>query len=112
MENKREMTASKTSVGADERQSSNVSVNSISSVQPKSNSQFLQTVSMTELYDTIYESKPPLIGALLYPGVYLVCGCAENRQELLNGSNRLPYQHRGGIVELSRSARNSFVSCP
>lgn len=29
---------------------------------------------MSELYDTVYQSKPPLIDSLLYPGVYLFAG--------------------------------------
>lgn len=35
---------------------------------------FLQTVSMTELYDTVFKSKPPLIDGLLYPGTYIFAG--------------------------------------
>jgi len=35
---------------------------------------YLQTVSMNELYDTIYQSKPPLVEGLLYPGTYLFVG--------------------------------------
>ena len=42
MENKREMTASKTSVGADERQSLNVSVNSITTYHLKINTFILK----------------------------------------------------------------------
>ncbi len=34
----------------------------------------LPTVSMQELYDTTYESKPPLIDGLLYAGTYLFVG--------------------------------------
>lgn len=74
MTSKKEMTAFHSSVGADERQSPNVSINSISNPYPKINNNFLHTVSMAELYDTVYESKPPLIDGLLYPGVYLFAG--------------------------------------
>ena len=35
---------------------------------------YLKTVSMTELYDTVYKSKPPLIDSLLYPGTYIFAG--------------------------------------
>ena len=35
---------------------------------------YLRTVSMTELYDTVYQSKPPLIDGLLYPGTYIFAG--------------------------------------
>ncbi len=34
----------------------------------------LPTISMQELYDTTYESKPPLIDGLLYAGTYLFVG--------------------------------------
>lgn len=35
---------------------------------------YLATVSMRELYETAYESKPPLIDGLLFPGTYLLVG--------------------------------------
>ena len=35
---------------------------------------YLPTVSMNELYDTVYQSKPPLIDGLLYPGTHLFVG--------------------------------------
>ena len=35
---------------------------------------YLPTVSMRELYETAYESKPPLIDGLLFPGTYLLVG--------------------------------------
>ena len=34
----------------------------------------LQTVSMSQLYETVYHPKPPLIEGLLYPGTYLFVG--------------------------------------
>jgi len=50
----------------------NVSDNSISEKAGKIN--YLETISMTELYDTVYQSKPPLIDGLLYTGTYLFVG--------------------------------------
>ena len=35
---------------------------------------YLKTVSMTELYDTVFQSKPPIIDGLLYPGTYIFAG--------------------------------------
>ena len=32
---------------------------------------YLKTITMKELYDSIYHSKPPLIDGLLYPGTYI-----------------------------------------
>lgn len=40
----------------------------------KNNRKALETVSMAELYDSVYPSKPPLIDGLLYPGTYLFAG--------------------------------------
>lgn len=34
----------------------------------------LHTISMSELYENVYQSKPPLIEGLLYPGTYLFVG--------------------------------------
>lgn len=34
----------------------------------------LKTVSMTELYNQVYVSRPPIIGGLLYPGTYILAG--------------------------------------
>jgi len=33
---------------------------------------YLHTVSMTELFDSAYQSKPPIIDGLLYRGTYLL----------------------------------------
>lgn len=35
---------------------------------------YLHTVSMNELYETVYQSKPPVIDGLLYSGTYLFAG--------------------------------------
>ena len=35
---------------------------------------YLHTVSMTELYQTTYESRPPIIDGLLYSGAYIIAG--------------------------------------
>lgn len=73
MSRQREMTAPVASVGADTEQSSRISTeNSITQNGKKINS--LETLSMTELYETVYPSKPPLIDGLLYTGAYLFVG--------------------------------------
>lgn len=89
MNDEKEMTALSTSVGADDGQSlnaiSNSSIpnedadfNSFEEIQRKMmrmlDPRYLHTVSMTELYDTVYRSRPPLIDGLLYPGTYLFVG--------------------------------------
>ena len=75
MNKQKEMTAFISSVGADERQPLNVSDNSISEKAGKIND--LEAISMTELYDTVYPSKPPLIDGLLYTGTYLFVGASK-----------------------------------
>lgn len=35
---------------------------------------YLHTVSMNELYETVYQSRPPVINGLLYSGTYLFAG--------------------------------------
>ena len=89
MTNKKEMTAPYVSVGADTEQSfqkcSNdiitenaENINSLEEMQRELRKMldpsYLKTMSMTELYDTVFQSRPPLIDGLLYPGTYLFVG--------------------------------------
>ena len=39
-----------------------------------SNPAYLHTMTLNELYETAYSSRPPIIGGLLYPGTYLLAG--------------------------------------
>ena len=89
----KEKTALATSVGADERQS----VQNTNIIIPTTDEHFndsgeiyeenlqemffrmshpyyLHTVSMTELYQTPYKSRPPIIDGLLYGGAYILAG--------------------------------------
>lgn len=93
----KEKTAHIASVGADERQSIQKStVNSIPTSEPEINEEienseenleemyrrmqrmtdphYLHTISMTELYQTSYRSRPPIIEGLLYAGAYILAG--------------------------------------
>lgn len=88
----KEKTAPVVSVGADTEQSLNVCNDSITDFNEDGKSlddyleemqkEFLQqldpshlkTISMRELYNTVYQSKPPLIDGLLYPGAYIFAG--------------------------------------
>lgn len=102
MTEKREMTALMTSVGAEVGQSPNVANNIIldygenftpsneefylaqqkyeqemqamAQAERKDAPDFMQTVSMTELYKMVYPGKPPVIDKFLYPGTYLFVG--------------------------------------
>ena len=80
------MTVPKASVGADAGQPSNKNNNkSISNLEQQSNqhvsqklgvsgAEALQTVTLTEIYDTPYLPKMPVIDGLLYNGTYLFAG--------------------------------------
>ena len=96
MNEAKEKTALCTSVGADERQSIQNTISSISALdteinhpdenspenfedimrqmQRMSDPAYLHTVSMNELYETVYQSRPPVIDGLLYSGTYLFAG--------------------------------------
>ena len=43
-------------------------------MQRMSDPHYLHTVSMTELYQTTYKSRPPIIDGLLYSGAYIIAG--------------------------------------
>ena len=93
----KEKTAPNTSVGADERQSiQKDSDNSIPASEEKRNGEtenstesleeiyrkmqrmadprYLHTLTMTELFQTSYKSRPPIIENLLHSGAYLLAG--------------------------------------
>ena len=89
----KEKTALATSVGADERQSIQNTNNIIPTTDEHFNDSgeiyeenlqemffrmshpyYLHTVSMTELYQTPYKSRPPIIDGLLYGGAYILAG--------------------------------------
>lgn len=93
----KEMTALVPSVGADERRSnqpihspsipdsdSEINDNSVNEeedveemlhrMQRMTDPYYLHTVSMTELYQTSYKSRPPVIDGLLYAGAYILAG--------------------------------------
>ena len=97
MIDEKEKTALATSVGADERQpfqlsntqiipTENTEINypdenfskdyeEISrQMQRMNDPAYLHTVSMNELYEAVYQSRPPVIDGLLYSGTYLFAG--------------------------------------
>lgn len=88
-----EKTALVPSVGADERQplhnstaqsipDENAEINPSEEdlqelyrrMQRMTDPHYLHTVSMTELYQTTYKSRPPIIDGLLYSGAYIIAG--------------------------------------
>ena len=90
MNKEKEMTAPVVSVGADTEQSSqNLTDNSLTDFDPDFKGSdddfyreiqrriapdYLETVSMTTLYDTDFDGQEPLIDGLLYRGAYLLAG--------------------------------------
>lgn len=89
MENKKEMTAFGSSVGADEKQpfpictnnsisDANENIKSFEEMQKELLRQldpsYLKTVSMKTLYDTVFDIQTPLIDGLLCRGTYLFVG--------------------------------------
>ena len=93
MIDEKEKTALATSVGADERQSiqtyntdiittGNTEINHpdenfdeiYRQFQRMNDPAYLHTVSMNDLYETIFMSRPPVIDGLLYSGTYLFAG--------------------------------------
>lgn len=70
-------TAPVSPVGAGAEQSKAIQSNTIIATKPvkgKRNNVSLQTISMSELYDTSFDPKPVIIDGLLYAGTYLFVG--------------------------------------
>ena len=94
MTEEKEKTAGSTSVGADERQSTSKTTAIVTDSEPECNSKkkklreltramqtyndpyYLPTVTMNDLFDTVYDGKQPIIENLLYPGLFLFAGGA------------------------------------
>ena len=56
---------------------------------------YLKTVSMPELYDTVYASRPPVIDGLLYPGTYILAGAPKLGKSFLMA--QLAYHVSAGL---------------
>ena len=121
-----EMTALNTSVGADDGQSLNSNSNSsITDFDEKINTfdesfdeyqremrrmldpSYLKTVTMNELYDTVYKSSPPIIEGLLNPGTYLFVGAPKVGKSFMMA--QLAYHVSTGIPLWGYSVRRGTV---
>ena len=71
------------------------------------NPYYLQTVSMNKLYDTVYQSKPPIIDGLLYPGTYLFAGAPKIGKSFLMA--QLAYHVSTGAELWGYSVRKGSV---
>ena len=96
MNEQKEMTARSTSVSADVLRAVTPCVNSITNRDEKINP--LETISMSELYKTVYPNRPPLIDGLLYPGAYLFVGAPKLGKSFLIGATCLSHQQGNGAV--------------
>lgn len=118
----KEKTAPVVSVGTDTEQSiqkcTNISINDndenikcfeemqrelILSLDPL----YLKTISMSELYDTVYQSKPPLIDGLLYPGTYIFAGAPKLGKSFLMA--QLAYHISTGMPLWNYTVRKGTV---
>lgn len=145
MKNIKEMTTPIVSVGADTEQSSpicteqSISENcedfkiyeqSLEEIQREfrkmSDPSYLKTVSMTELLDNVYQSKPPIADGLLYQGTYLFVGAPKLGKSLLmaqiayhvsTGTPLWNYSTRKGTVlylplkTITSDCRNGYTEC-
>jgi RecA-family ATPase len=121
-----EMTAVNTPVGADDGQSLNSNFNSsITDFDEKIKTfdesfdeyqremrrmldpSYLKTVTMSELYDTVYKSSPPIIEGLLNPGTYLFVGAPKVGKSFLMA--QLAYHVSTGIPLWGYSVRRGTV---
>ena len=123
MEFKKEMTAPVVSVGADTEQSSqNLTDNSLTDFDPdfkgadddlyreiqrRMAPDYLETVSMTTLYDTDFEGQEPLIDGLLYRGAYLLAGSPKVGKSFLMA--QLAYQVSTGTPLWNYPVRKGTV---
>ena len=100
----KEMTALNPSVAADEEQSNNDYGNSITDYDEKCNSfesnfefdeEYVDTITMNELYNSVYGLKPPIVEGLLNSGVYLFVGAPKLGKSFLMA--QLAYHVSTGI---------------
>ena len=123
MNKEKEMTAPVVSVGADTEQSSqSLTDNSLTDFDPDFKGSdddfyreiqrriapdYLETVSMTTLYDTDFEGQEPLIDGLLYRGAYLLAGSPKVGKSFLMA--QLAYQVSTGLPPWGYKVRKTGV---
>ncbi len=126
MENKKEKSFPNVSVGADTELIQKIAENSISEYEKNIKSfeemqremqlsldpSYLKAVSMNELFDTQYQSKPPLMDRILLPRHIYFCRFSQTGKEFSDGAACLSRRHRNTVLELYHPKRNGTVSCP
>ena len=122
MNKEKEMTAPNVSVGADTEQSSQTFTDhSLTDFDPNfkgfdemqreilrmMDPSYLKTVSMSELLDNVYQSKPPLVDGLLYRGTYLFVGAPKLGKSFL--MTQLAYHVSTGLPLWGYKVRKTGV---
>ena len=135
MTEKREMTAPMTSVGAEVGQSLNNyndiipdygeefnpseeelfetqmryehEMQALAKAERESALDFMQTVSMPELYEMVYPGKPPIIEHFLYPGTYLFVGAPKVGKSFMMA--QIAYHVSSGTPMWNYSVRKGTV---
>lgn len=119
MTDNRKTTVPGASVGTDAVQSShktstNIITNSGKQINlqaaKKSNNFGLNTVSMTELYDTVYPPRRPIVNDLLYSGTYLFVGAPKVGKSFFMGAACLPCGDGASAVGVRGASRHRPLS--
>jgi len=69
---------------------------------------YLKTVSMPELYDTVYPSRQPVIDGLLYPGTYILAGAPKLGKSFLMA--QLAYHVSAGLPLWGYNVHNAYFT--
>ena len=119
MTKEKKMTALESPVSADEKQPLHeLSMVSLSETNADYNDDFseiaeildpyyLATVSMSELYETVYPARPPVVDELLYPGTYLFAGAPKVGKSFLVA--QIGYHVSMGLPLWEREVRKGTV---
>lgn len=127
MTEERKMTAPMTSVGAGAEQSLNNAIDiipdfgedfkpseeelfemqALAKAERESAPDFMQTISMSELYEMVYPGKPPIIDHFLYPGTYLFVGAPKVGKSFMMA--QIAYHVSSGTPMWNYSVRKGTV---
>ena len=122
MTDEKRMTARVSSVGADDGRSIfNTTIDSITDeeeeikafdelerrIKQRQDPAFLETVTMSELFDSIYKSKPPIVDGLLYRGMYLFVGAPKLGKSFL--MEQIAYHVSTGTPLWGFPVRQGFI---
>ena len=72
---------------------------------------YLHTISMTELYQTAYQSRPPIIDGLLYAGAYILAGAPKIGKSFLVAQIAYHVSTGRSPVGLRSPSRHGAIPC-